>query len=88
MFRTTSTRQNHTMVNNHWYYKGRSSEYDSFDFTNYLTPVRWSHDDTEWIVEHNAQPSDTTDHLTSEQVKLFIMGANWGFDEEGSELTF
>ena len=75
------------MVNNHWYYKGAASEYASFDFTGYITPVRWSHDDTEWLVEHTSIPSDTSNHLTSEQIKTFIMGVNWGCDEEGNELT-
>jgi len=75
------------MVNNTWYYKGLSSEYDSFDFTNYITPVRWSHDGTEWLAEHNTQPPDTTNHLTSEQVKTFVMDVNWGYDELGNQLT-
>tara|TARA_R100001509_G_C4817491_1_gene198620 strand:- start:548 stop:775 length:228 start_codon:yes stop_codon:yes gene_type:complete len=75
------------MVNNHWYYKGRASEYDSFDLTDYVTPVRWNHDNTEWLAEHSSEPSDKSDHLTSEAIKLFIMGAGWGYDEEGNQLT-
>lgn len=72
--------------NSHWYYKGSSAEYDGFDFTNYSS-VRWSHDDTEWLAEHTSTPSDTLNHLTVEQVKTFIMGENWGYDELGNELT-
>jgi hypothetical protein len=75
------------MVNNNWYYKGRSSEYDSFDFSEYVTPVRWSHDNTEWIAEHNGTPKNTASHITSEHAKSFIMGDNWGYDEEGDKLT-
>jgi hypothetical protein len=74
------------MVNNHWYYKGAASEHASFDFTEYLTPARWSHDNAEWLVEHTGTPSDTSSHLSSEQIKAFIMGENWGFDEEGNKL--
>lgn len=74
------------MVNNHWYYKGTASEYASFDFRDYIEPVRWNHDNTEWVCEHTGTPIDTSRHLTSEQIKGFIMGPNWGFDETGDPI--
>ena len=72
--------------NSHWYYKGSSAEYDGFDFTNYSS-VRWSHDGTMWLAEHLGTPSNPGDHDTADTVASYILGPNWGYDDDGNELT-